>query len=116
MSTSKIAIIALILFSYIGAHGFVFIKYGSKNIRKCLKNPIKNYQLFLGLAILVFSFIFYSVILRFGEVSVLYPITSLGYVWITLLSMKHFNEKINSWKLCGVFLIIISVILIGIGS
>ncbi len=116
MITTRTAIIIMVLFSMIGPIGLMLLKYGSRNIRKGIMHPFKHYHLLLGLGILVFSFIFYSFMLRFGDVNVLYPLNALNYVWITLFSVKFLNEKMNTWKLAGILLIMASVVLIGIGS
>ena len=51
-----------------------------------------------------------------GEVSVLYPIIATSYVWVSLLSMKFLDEKINIFKWIGISIIIAGIILIGYGS
>ncbi|MBW2968146.1 EamA family transporter [Candidatus Woesearchaeota archaeon] len=104
------------MFSIVGAYGFLFMKYGAHKIRKCFRNPLKHYELFLGLFLLGLSFVTYAVLLRFGDVSVLYPLTALNYVWVAFLSMKHLGEKMNRLKWAGVCLLILAVILVGIGS
>lgn len=114
--TPLIAIIILIVTSPLGPYGMIFIKYGTKDLRKSIFHPIKNYHLFLGFFMLGVSFILYAVMLRFADVTTLYPLTALGYVWTTFLSVKHFNEKINIYKIIGISLIIISIILVSIGS
>lgn len=54
--------------------------------------------------------------LREGELSVLYPIIALTYVWVTLLSPMFFPDEINVFKALGVSLIVGGVALIGMGS
>lgn len=114
--TTKTAIILMVAFSMIGPVGLMLLKSGSKNIRKGILHPVKYYHLGLGFVILAFSFIFYTFLLRFGPVNTLYPLNSLNYVWITIFSVKFLKEKMNAWKITGMCLIILSVILIGIGS
>jgi drug/metabolite transporter (DMT)-like permease len=54
--------------------------------------------------------------LRRGELSVLYPIIALTYVWVTILSPMFFGDVINPYKVAGVALIVLGVSLIGLGS
>lgn len=54
--------------------------------------------------------------LRDGELSLLYPVISLTYVWVTLLSIVVFKESVNFFKLCGVAIICVGVTLLGTGS
>jgi len=54
--------------------------------------------------------------LRGGELSVLYPIYALSYVWVNLLSMYFFTESLNLWKSIGILLVISGVALLGRAS
>ena len=54
--------------------------------------------------------------LRDGQLSVLYPIIALTYVWVTILSPLFFADLINGFKVAGVALIVLGVSFIGLGS
>ena len=54
--------------------------------------------------------------LRNGQLSVLYPIIALTYVWVTILSPLFFDDLINGFKVAGVALIVLGVSFIGLGS
>jgi uncharacterized membrane protein len=54
--------------------------------------------------------------LQGGELSVLYPLVSLGYVWVCLLSIRFLGERMNSVKWTGVAFIVAGVALIGVGG
>ena len=47
--------------------------------------------------------------LRDGQLSVLYPIISMSYVWVNLLSMYFFHDQINLWKAAGIAFVISGV-------
>ena len=51
--------------------------------------------------------------LRDGELSMLYPIIALTYVWVNLLSMYFFHDQMNVWKAAGIALVIGGVALLG---
>ena len=51
--------------------------------------------------------------LREGELSLLYPVYALSYVWVNLLSMYFFGEMLNLWKTLGIALVIGGVALLG---
>jgi multidrug transporter EmrE-like cation transporter len=51
--------------------------------------------------------------LRDGHLSVLYPVYSLSYIWVNLLSVWLFHEQMNGWKIGGVALIIFGVGMLG---
>ena len=51
-----------------------------------------------------------------GELSVLYPILSLSYLWVTVLSFFVFHDTLNADKLIGVAVIICGVAVLGRGA
>ena len=53
--------------------------------------------------------------LRDGELSILYPIIALTYVWVTILSVVLFHETMNFFKLAGVTIVVIGVAVMGKG-
>jgi len=56
--------------------------------------------------------IFGVLALRFGNLSIIYPITSLVYVWTVLLSKYILKEKVKTKEILGVISIILGIILI----
>ena len=54
--------------------------------------------------------------LKDGELSILWPIYALSYVWVALLSMHFFGDRMNVWKGSGIALIILGVSLLGRAS
>jgi multidrug transporter EmrE-like cation transporter len=68
-----------------------------------------------GLAMLGMSTAFLVLALRDGELSLLYPVISLTYVWVTVLSVTVFHERMNTAKLAGITVICVGVALLGKG-
>ena len=54
--------------------------------------------------------------LRNGQLSVLYPIIALTYVWVAILSPMFFEDSLNAFKVVGIGFIVGGVSLIGLGS
>jgi len=54
--------------------------------------------------------------LRHGEVSVLYPIIALGYVWVAILSAMVFHETMNPLKIAAIAIIVAGVSVLGFGA
>ena len=75
-----------------------------------------NYHLFGGVILYALGTIFFIPALKGGDLSVLYPFVALGYIWVSLLSVKFLGEKMNKFKWIGISLIIIGVTFIGLGS
>lgn len=68
-----------------------------------------------------FAFFFYGVgtlifiiALRNGELSVLYPFISLGFIWVFIVSVILFNESISLQKIFGLCCIISGVSILGV--
>jgi drug/metabolite transporter (DMT)-like permease len=54
--------------------------------------------------------------LKSGELSILWPLYALSYVWVAFLSAYFFGDHINAWKVAGIVLIILGVALLGRAS
>src|SRR5579871_1067053 len=54
--------------------------------------------------------------LREGELSVIYPIISLAYIWVTVLSYFIFHDTLNWLKLIGILSVILGVAMLGRGK
>jgi drug/metabolite transporter (DMT)-like permease len=74
---------------------------------------ITNYALIAGYALYGINTVMLVMALREGELSVLYPIIALTYVWVTLASYIRLHEPPNVYKNVGVLAIILGVIVIG---
>src|SRR5580704_922081 len=75
-----------------------------------------NWQLLLGYSLHACNAFLLILALRDGELSMLYPIIALTYVWVNLLSMYFFHEQMNVWKALGIALVIGGVALLGRAS
>ena len=51
--------------------------------------------------------------LRDGELSILYPIIALTYVWVTILSVLFFHESLNVFKVTGIAVVVAGVAIMG---
>ena len=51
--------------------------------------------------------------LQHGELSVLYPVISLSYVWVAILSVVIFHEHMNVFRIAGISVIIAGVAIFG---
>ena len=55
--------------------------------------------------------------LKYGELSVLYPVYALNFIWVSVLSPRFFpSDSMNAVKWLGVFFVMVGVSLIGLGS
>lgn len=77
---------------------------------------ITNYPIILGLLCYGIGAVLLLIALKNGELSVLYPIVALSYIWVSLLAAQFFGEPMNLYKWMGVASIILGVSFIGKGS
>jgi multidrug transporter EmrE-like cation transporter len=54
--------------------------------------------------------------LRHGELSVLYPVIALTFVWVSIASVVVFHEQMNATKLAGIVIIMAGVAVMGWGD
>jgi multidrug transporter EmrE-like cation transporter len=74
---------------------------------------LTNLPMFAGLTFYGMSTMLLVLALRYGELSVLYPIIALTYVWVTILSVALLGETVNTFKLLGLTLIVLGVAVLG---
>jgi len=115
LKTPVSSILLVLLASFIGSFGAVFLKMGSAKLRGGLRQ-ILNYRLAAGVAFYLLSTCFFVAAIRNGELTVLYPLVSLGYVWTMLWSRLFFKEPFTQYKFVGLCLIVLGAWFIGMGN
>ena len=101
--------------SVIGSFGAVFLKMGAARLDGTILSFL-NSRLIVGVALFLGSSVFYALGIRGGQLSVLYPMVSLGYIWTLLWSKLFFNEPFTRTKFAGLGLILLGVFFVGMGS
>ena len=115
MNTPIRSMLMVLIASVVGSFGAVFLKLGSEQLRHGFLR-IFNYKLAIGVALFLGSSYFFVQGIREGELSVLYPMVSLGYIWTLFWSRLFFREPFTRGKLMGLFLILVGVFFVGLGS
>ena len=116
MATQLWAIILVISATLIGAFGPILLKKASAKRLSKLSSLATNYHLFGGVALYALGTLLFIPALKGGDLSVLYPLVAVNYIWVSLLSVKFLGEVMNKFKWIGIALIIIGVAFIGLGS
>jgi multidrug transporter EmrE-like cation transporter len=101
--------------SLVGSFGAVFLKKGATRLDGTILSFV-NAELFLGVSLFLGSSVFYALGIRGGQLSVLYPMVSLGYLWTLLWSKLFFQEPLTATKFLGLGLILAGVCFVGMGS
>lgn len=103
----------------IGAAAQVLIKKGASALGA---NPtmlqtalamVLTPALFAGYSMYGVSTILLVLALRHGQLSLLYPVFAMTYVWVTILSVVVFHESMNPYKLAGIVIIVAGIAVLG---
>lgn len=116
MKTPLSSILMVFTASFIGSFGAVFLKWGAGRLHRSLASLLTNWRLALGVALYLVSFVFYYLGLKVGELSVLYPMVALGYIWTMVWSRIFFAEPFTRRKMFGLALIVCGVALLNMGN
>ena len=123
MTTSTVqqkrrSLVLVIAFTVLAATAQVLFKFGTVrlNHNPSLIGVLTNFPLIGGLALYGVGSAMMVIALRHGELSFLYPLISLSYVWVAILSVLIFQETMNPYKIAGISVIIAGVAVMGNGA
>ena len=112
----KQSLFLVFLCTLFGVAAQYYIKIGASGLSSNrLMDIVTNPYLVGGYSLYGLSTVFLTLALRDGELSLLYPVISLTYVWVTILSVTVFHETMSAVKLTGIGLICTGVGLLGSG-
>ena len=114
MATSLWSMVLAIIVTFVGTIAALCLKLGADKFSISPVKLIRNYKLLLGFLLYGISSLLFILALKGGELSVLYPLLSVGYIWISLASVKFLKEKMTAIKWAGILLIIGGVSMIGL--
>ncbi len=101
----------------LGAAAQVLMKIGANTIpHPGLLQILTNLPLMGGYCLYGLSTLLLVMALKHGELSLLYPVIALTYVWVSILSVLIFHENLNPFKVLGISTIVVGVCVLGRGS
>ena len=115
MATTLTSIVLVLIAQVVGAPMPILLKKWSSRFSFSVKTFLSPLLLGGLVAMAVSTFLFIAG-LRGGDLSVLYPLVSTIYIWVSLLSVKYLGERMNRMKWMGIVCILVGVTLIGMGS
>ena len=117
METQLWAIGLVFIGGLFGAFGPIYLKKGSSIIKPGKLDTIyKNKPLITGIMIYGVGTVIFIPALKGGELSVLYPLVGLAYVWVCVYSTFMLKERMTLLKWIGIFIVILGVSFIGFGA
>jgi multidrug transporter EmrE-like cation transporter len=117
----KLAIFIVLACTLLVAIGQYLIKLGANRLSHAglMATMIGIFtipQLFAGYCLYGVFTVMFIFALRHGELSILYPLIALGYVWVTITAVLAFHESMNPFKIIGLVIIICGVGVLGFGG
>jgi len=100
----------------LGAAAQILMKVGMTHFNPSPVALITNLPLMAGYVLYGINTLMLVLALRDGELSMLYPIIALTYVWVTLLSYTLLREPPNVFKNIGICTIVTGVAVLGRGG
>jgi uncharacterized membrane protein len=100
----------------LGAAAQILMKLGMTHFRPEPVALLTNYQLIAGYVLYGINTLMLVLALKEGELSMLYPIIALTYVWVTLLSYLLLGEHPSLFKNLGITIIVVGVAVLGRGG
>ena len=116
MKTPLSSILLVLMASFVGSFGTVFLKAGSDRLERTVKGILTNWRLAVGICIYLISVSMYAVAVKNGELTILYPMVSLGYLWTLIWSRIFFKEPLTRNKFIGVGIILMGVVFLNFGN
>jgi len=114
MIKTVLSIILVLVSGFYGALAPIYLKKGLDQLEIFSIRTYKN--------IVIGGFIFGTgllpliLALKYSDLSVLYPLTALSYVWTTWYSVYFLKEKVNVYTWMGITFTVGGVLLIGISA
>jgi drug/metabolite transporter (DMT)-like permease len=116
MKTKSWAIALVVFTTLINTAAQFLYKVGANKLEPNLLAIITNYHLIFGVILYFISASLLIIALRGGELSVLYPIIALSYLWVIIVSGTILHEEITLLKWAGAIVIVLGVSFVGIGG
>jgi multidrug transporter EmrE-like cation transporter len=110
----KQSVILVFCCTLLGAAAQILMKTGANKLTQpTLMQMATNVPLMAGYCLYGISTVLLVLALRKSQISLLYPIISLTYVWVTILAVMIFGESMNVYKVIGLSILITGVAVLG---
>lgn len=104
-------ILSVLVMTLFGSLGALFLKRGSAKVSE-LKSLVTTPQIWLGGLFYLAGALLNIYLMRGYSYSIVYPLTSLTYVWSLILSALLLHEKVTVQKLFGIAAICLGAFLL----
>lgn len=116
-ATRRRSVMLVFCCTILGAGAQILMKSGANHLpHPGLLDMATNIPLMAGYTLYGMSTVLLVLALKDGELSLLYPVIALTYVWVTVLSFVIFHDSVNPFKLAGITIIVVGVTVLGRGG
>jgi len=115
VTTPVTSILLVFAAAFVGSCAAVFLKLGAAHVHRDVRTMFFNWRLAAGVALYLLSSVFYLLGIRKGELTILYPMVSLGYFFTLIWSRVYFNEPFTRNKFLGLGLIGLGIVFLSVG-
>lgn len=117
----RLAVGIVFVQTLLGALAQILLKSGAQQqtgdgFADILRAIFSNPHMFAGYTLYGLSALLMIGALKYGELSILYPIIAMTYVWVTVLSVIIYSESVNLVKFIGLSSIVVGVAVLGSSS
>ena len=113
MTTPLSSILLVFIAALIGSVGSVFLKAGAGKLHRNPITWILNWRLAAGVALYLLSSYFFVLGIKRGELTILYPMASLSYIFTLIWARLFFGEYFTRNKFLGLGLIVLGIVFLG---
>jgi len=114
--TKRRAILAIIICTFFMAVGTTLFKYAADTTPTSFTGIITHLPFYYAIIIYGIGAILLIWGLKHGELSTLYPIIGLNFVWVAISAAYFIGEHMNNWKIAGTASICIGIACMGLHS
>jgi multidrug transporter EmrE-like cation transporter len=114
------AVALVVVACFVGSFGPILIKKGTATLHrqggivKSLFAAATNVKLVAGICVYGISQVLFVPALRGGDLSILYPLVAVGYVFVSIWAVVLLKERMTVLKWAGIFMVLVGVTLVGL--
>ena len=116
METKPAAMMLIVICTLFTSSAQIFLKMGANNLVFDIWAILTNVHLWMGIIAYGIGAILLLIALRWGELTVLYPIFATSFIWVILIGYFALGEQLTFLKIFGILFIVSGVIFISAGS
>lgn len=114
--TETFAIFITLFCTLLTSLGQLLLKWGSAKLELNTWALLTNYYLIGGVIVYGFGAVLLIIALKYGELSTLYPLIALSFVWVMILSIYFLHEQVSLLNWAGIACILVGVSAMGWGA